>query len=84
MGRIKTTPVKRMSKSLMKDNKESFKPNFEENKKVVAELLKSISKPIRNKIAGYITRLARQSEEGEKPRAPPKPTRPSPQRRERR
>ena len=57
MGRIKSTMIKRTSKKLInKGNK--FSEDFESNKKLLKGLMPS--KGIRNKIAGYITRLIRQ------------------------
>jgi len=55
MGRIKTTLVKRTAKELLEKSPDSFSSNFEENKKALGNTMPS--KPLRNKIAGYITRL---------------------------
>lgn len=63
MGRIKTTPIKRAAKRLVRDHKEKFKPDFATNKKVVTQLLEVPSKKLRNVIAGYVTRLIRNKEE---------------------
>ncbi|MAG07522.1 30S ribosomal protein S17e [Candidatus Pacearchaeota archaeon] len=55
MGRIKSTAIKRTSKTLVSENP-NFTTKFEENKK----LLNSYTLPdkgTRNKIAGYIARL---------------------------
>ena len=57
MGRIKTTQIKRITFELIKKHKDIFAEDFEENKKILSELLKNDSKKIRNSIAGYITRL---------------------------
>ncbi len=57
MGRIKTTLVKRTAEKLIKNTNHQFSPDFEENKKILAENQETPSKKIRNKIAGYITRL---------------------------
>ena len=61
MGRIKTTLIKRTANKLFNENKNLFKSDFEENKKIVETLIEVQSKKIRNIIAGYLTRLARQS-----------------------
>jgi len=53
MGRIKSTLVKRTAKQLITEN--IFSPDFEKNKKILASDMPS--KRIRNKIAGYITRI---------------------------
>ena len=55
MGRIKTTLVKRTSRELIEKSPESFSSNFGENKKSLGGTMPS--KPLRNKIAGYISRL---------------------------
>lgn len=67
MGRIKTSLVKRNTLQLMKENGDRITTDFEENKKVVDELLTFQSKKLRNIVAGYATRL-KKSEGKEKPR----------------
>lgn len=57
MGRIKPTLVKRTSRQLLEQQSESFGKTFEENKKALGSTLPS--KKMRNKIAGYIARLKR-------------------------
>jgi ribosomal protein S17E len=54
MGRIKTTLIKRTTKELM--NLEEFSSDFKENTDKLGNFLPS--KKIRNKIAGYLTRLS--------------------------
>jgi small subunit ribosomal protein S17e len=63
MGRIKTQLIKRLTLQLLKTHRESFKDSFDENKKGVALYLGNPTKIIRNKIAGYITRLVKTREE---------------------
>lgn len=53
MGRIKSLMVKKAAKQLI--NEDVFNTEFENNKKALKNTMPS--KPIRNKIAGYITRL---------------------------
>lgn len=57
MGRIKTTLIKRTTKQILEGSPDSFSKNFEENKKALGNVLPS--KRMRNSIAGYITRLKR-------------------------
>ena len=57
MGRIKPTLVKRTSRQLIEQSTESFGKTFEENKKALGSTLPS--KKMRNKIAGYIARIKR-------------------------
>lgn len=55
MGRIKSLMVKKAAKQLLATNFE-FSEQFSYNKKVLGSNTMP-SKPIRNKIAGYISRL---------------------------
>jgi small subunit ribosomal protein S17e len=60
MGRIKTLLVKRTARKLIEKFPKKFKDNFEENKKLIANIPDlEIDKKIRNSVAGYITRLVR-------------------------
>ena len=54
MGRIKSTMVKRAAKQLL-EGEHVFNSDFEHNKKILGNTMPS--KPIRNRIAGYIARL---------------------------
>ena len=63
MGRIKTQLIKRLTFEIMKQSREKLSQSFEENKKVVGELLGDASKKMRNSIAGYVTRLMKTKEE---------------------
>lgn len=71
MGRIKSTMVKKTAKKLM-DTEGYFTESFEENKKALAGTMPS--KPIRNKVAGYISRLVRMKKAGPKPKKVIMPT----------
>ncbi len=62
MGRIRTTLIKRSGEKLLKSNPEAFLPNFEHNKKTVESLAEVPSKKLRNVIAGYITKLVKNSQ----------------------
>jgi len=55
MGRIKSTLVKRTSKQILEKTPESFGKTFEENKTALGNTMPS--KRIKNKIAGYIARI---------------------------
>jgi ribosomal protein S17E len=61
MGRIKTTLVKRTSRKLVESLPESFAKDFESNKKSLGNTTMP-SKRMRNMVAGYITRLKRNSQ----------------------
>ncbi|HIJ11137.1 TPA: 30S ribosomal protein S17e [Candidatus Woesearchaeota archaeon] len=59
MGRIKTTLVKRSAEEFLSRYPDAFKNKFDENKTKLNELGQIESKKLRNKIAGYLTRLNR-------------------------
>ena len=63
MGRIKTKLNKRVTHQLLEEHRDKFKDNFEDNKKVLADLADIESKKIRNAIAGYATRLIKTKED---------------------
>ena len=48
---------------LLAVHRESFTKNFDENKKVVQEMLTAPTKKLRNVIAGYATRLVKNEKE---------------------
>ncbi len=62
MGRIRTQFIKRLGKELMQKHNAQLKETFEENKPIVKQLLTEPSKKIRNVVAGYVTKLKKQSE----------------------
>jgi small subunit ribosomal protein S17e len=66
MGRIKSTMVKKAARQLIEKDKALFTDDFEHNKKLLADTLPS--KPIRNKVAGYITRLIKMQKTEKKKR----------------
>ena len=49
--------IKRLSMIVLKDNKAKFGVDFNENKKILDSLSTITSKALRNRVAGYITRL---------------------------
>jgi len=55
MGRIKSTLIKRTAEQLLEQTADSFSHKFEENKKILRDLMPS--KRIRNRVAGYIARI---------------------------
>lgn len=58
MGNIRQLNIKNISKELLQKYPNDFKKNdFQHNKKRVSELTDVKSKKIRNRIAGYVTRL---------------------------
>jgi len=63
MGRIKSLLVKKTAKSLIEKGI-PFTTDFETNKKILGNTMPS--KSIRNKIAGYITRLQKLKQKNKK------------------
>ncbi len=60
MGNIRTSFIKRTSKELIENYEGKFTTDFEENKKLVEEFTTVSTKHLRNKIAGYVTRIVKQ------------------------
>jgi small subunit ribosomal protein S17e len=63
MGSVKPSYIKNFAKDLMKAFESSFSPDFEQNKLMVSEYTDIKNKNIRNRVAGYITRVFRQKGE---------------------
>ena len=57
MGKVRTETVKRVSRELLKRYPDHFTGDFEADKESVNELVTTDSKRLRNRIAGYVTRL---------------------------
>jgi small subunit ribosomal protein S17e len=57
MGKVRTKIVKRTARELLEKYPDLFTRDFEHNKRVVARLVDTRSKRLRNQIAGYITHL---------------------------
>ena len=57
MGKVRIETVKRVSRELLRRYPERFTGEFESDKQAVNELVVTQSKRLRNRIAGYVTRL---------------------------
>ena len=57
MGKVRTDTVKRTSRELLKRFPDRFTGDFESDKQAVNDLVITQSKRLRNRIAGYVTRL---------------------------
>ena len=57
LGKVRTRIIKKTAKELLAAYPNMFTTNFEENKKVVNQLLEVYGKKLRNRIAGYISNL---------------------------
>jgi len=62
MGRIKTSYVKNISRDLFAKHKDKFTTDFSKNKAFLKENFELSSHKLTNVIAGYITKLKKQSE----------------------
>jgi len=59
MGKVRTELVKRISEELVERYPRSFTSEFEENKRFLGEIGLDVSKKLRNRIAGYTSRIIR-------------------------
>lgn len=57
MGKVRTEQIKRIAKELIERFPDRFSSSFEENKRVVNELLKGATTKVRNRVTGYVTRI---------------------------
>ena len=57
LGKVRTETVKRVSRELLRRYPDHFTGDFESDKKGVNQLVTTDSKRLRNRIAGYVTRL---------------------------
>jgi small subunit ribosomal protein S17e len=57
LGKVRTDTVKRISRELLRRFPDRFTGEFESDKQAVNDLVITPSKRLRNRIAGYITRL---------------------------
>ena len=57
LGKVRTDTIKRISRELVRRFPDRFSGDFESDKQMVNELVTTPSKRLRNRIAGYITRL---------------------------
>jgi small subunit ribosomal protein S17e len=62
LGKVRTEIVKRTARDLMQRYPEKFTADFEANKKAVSEVFDLNQKRLRNRVAGYATRLKRVEE----------------------
>ncbi|MEM1611655.1 MAG: 30S ribosomal protein S17e [Sulfolobales archaeon] len=59
MGKVRPTPIKRISRELLEKYPDLFTKDFQKNKEILKTLLRTQSKKLRNQIAGYITHLVK-------------------------
>ena len=63
MGKVRVAIVKKTARKLLESHPDKFTTDFEENKKMVTQLLSSSTKWMRNRISGYVTTLKKIEEE---------------------
>ena len=59
MGKVRSSYIKNTARRLLELYPDKFTKDFNENKKLVSELTNITSKRVRNRVAGYITRLVK-------------------------
>ena len=64
MGKIRSDKIKRTAKELVAKYHQHFTTDFDKNKLLVTKLTNVESKRMRNRIAGYVTRIMSQIEDG--------------------
>ncbi|MEM1517710.1 MAG: 30S ribosomal protein S17e [Nitrososphaerota archaeon] len=70
MGKVRTRKVKVYAKDILEKFPSEVSHNFEENKRLVGIALRGqVSKKLRNRVAGYLTALAKKLEEKQKKEA---------------
>jgi len=57
LGKVRTEHVKKIARELVERFPDKFTTDFENNKKIVDTLTRTSSTKLRNRIAGYTTRL---------------------------
>ena len=67
IGKIRTETIKRLANEVIEKYPKKFTTDFELNKRLLKEVAIVPSKTLRNKIAGYITRLCVIEREDAKP-----------------
>ena len=70
LGKVRPEHVKKIARELVELHPDKFSTDFQSNKKAVESLAQISSAKLRNRIAGYITRLqsiahAREAEESD-------------------
>lgn len=63
MGRVRPLYVKRAARELLERYPDKFSTDFRQNREFLDEILRHIGKPLRNRIAGYISNLLKQQKE---------------------
>jgi len=67
LGKVRTESVKRIARDLVERFPDKFTTDFENNKKLVNALTNISSTKMRNRVAGYTTRLMAATQVAEAP-----------------
>lgn len=62
MGRVRQKIIKNTARELLKEHGDRFTTDFKRNRDVLKELLDLEGTVMRNRIAGFVTRLKRREE----------------------
>lgn len=57
MGKVRPDQIKKAARDILTRYHERFTTNFEENKKILDQVARVYSPRMKNRIAGYVTRL---------------------------
>jgi small subunit ribosomal protein S17e len=60
MGRVRPIYIKRAARQLVENHPDKFSGDFRKNRVAVDELIPQVNKPIRNRVAGYISTLLKE------------------------
>ena len=69
MGKVRPEKVKKLARELLKRYPDKFTSDFESNKKTLITVTTATSAKLRNRIAGYVTRLVAIAKAAEKAQA---------------
>jgi small subunit ribosomal protein S17e len=69
LGKVRPERVKKIAKELIKRYPDKFTTDFEDNKRLLATVSEVPSTKLRNRIAGYVTRLVAITKAAEKAEA---------------
>ncbi|MBD3185345.1 30S ribosomal protein S17e [Candidatus Bathyarchaeota archaeon] len=62
MGKVRPDFIKRIARELVEKEPHLYTVNFEENKQILNQITDIKTKRLRNRIAGYITKLIKQDQ----------------------
>ena len=57
MGNVRPEHVKRVARELLRRHTDKFTTSFDENKEIIQSLTNIASTKLRNRVAGYVTRI---------------------------